>query len=75
MKIATPHFDLESKKDYLQPEMHVVEIAVSPLLAGSVTTLFDDTAGGDESLAPGMPSIPGVNFITPESLLGVPELK
>ncbi len=43
------------KKEYIQPEMEVVEIVVSPLLAGSANTLFDDTAGGDESLAPDMP--------------------
>lgn len=61
------------KKEYIQPEMEVVEIHVGTLLAGSATTLFDDVADGTESLAPEMPNIPGMEFVTPESMLGIPE--
>lgn len=44
MKNATPHFDFESKKIYLNPTMDVIEINANvQLLAGSETkTLSDD---------------------------------
>lgn len=58
------------KKEYIQPEMEVVEIVVSPLLAGSANTLFDDTAGGNESLGREMDEM----FLSTESILGVPGL-
>ena len=48
----------------------MVEIHVGTLLAGSANTLFDDTAGGDESLARGMDEM----FLSTESILGVPGL-
>lgn len=58
------------KKEYLQPEMNVVKITVGTLLAGSgPDSLFDDIeADGNESLAPGM------DIMTPGTLLGIPGL-
>ena len=34
-KIATPHFDFESKKEYINPEMEVVKIVTHGMLATS----------------------------------------
>ena len=45
-KIATPHFDFESKKEYLQPAMEILEADLDQqLLAYSVQT---DGLDGDK---------------------------
>ena len=52
-KIATPHFDFESKKEYMHPEVLVVPLnAGQQMLAGSVTGLVD-TGLEDNLVLPG----------------------
>ena len=49
-KIATPHFDFESKKEYLQPAMEILEADLDQLLlAYSVQT---DGLGDDDLTLP-----------------------
>ena len=51
-KIATPHFDFESKKVYIQPEMDVVIIDRCTLLAGSTLEIIDENDDITEQDAP-----------------------
>ncbi len=65
-KIATPHFDFESRKAYIEPRMEVVLVSsVQPLLAGSVLgdSVLDENAG---------PDIPGLAppLETPDDMVG-----
>jgi len=46
-KIATPHFDFESKKEYMIPEMEVIELkSKHPLMVGSPlgSAVYDEEA-------------------------------
>ena len=53
-KIATPHFDFESKKVYIQPEMDVVIMDSCTLLAGSSISIVDGTEDIINQDAPGL---------------------
>ena len=48
MKIAKPHFDFESKKEYFKPSMKVVKLQHKcQLLTGSEVTSVRSNLGGD----------------------------
>lgn len=60
-KIATPHFDFESKKVYIQPEMDVVIMDRCILLAGSTIQITDETGDIEDQDAP-LFGVPGFFF-------------
>ena len=49
---------MEKKKIYMQPSMEIVVVEHTAIMAGSgkTSTLFETTAGGDESLAKEIPT-------------------
>ena len=50
IKIAKPHFDFESKKDYQKPTMKVVQLQHRQhILTGSPETLSGHSKSGSES--------------------------
>ena len=49
MKNATPHFDFESKKEYINPEIEVIKIATQQMLAGSTLDIDSSVEITDES--------------------------
>ena len=52
-KIATPHFDFESKKEYMIPEMEVIELkSKHPLMVGSPlgNSVYDEDADNEYGL-------------------------
>ena len=50
MKIAKPHFDFESKKEYFKPSMKVVKLQHKcQLLSGSQVTSVRSNLGDDDA--------------------------